>query len=222
MTEASLRERKKQRTRQLIADTAARLFAERGFDGVSVAEIARTAQLSEVTVFNYFPTKGDLVFGRMAFVEEQLVTAIEQRAPQESITTAFGRVLLADVDQLDARAEVIAEAAAVIRASPTLQAHEREITERYTAQLAVVLAAESGVNQDDIEARAVASALMAVHRGLLEHVRNAVLAGTRGAQLAGDAAEQARRALARLESGLADYPVRAAVRRRAGSIEIEQ
>ena len=222
MTEASLRERKKQQTRQLIADTAARLFAERGFDGVSVAEIARTAQLSEVTVFNYFPTKGDLVFGRMEFVEERLVAAIEQRASRESIAAAFSRVLLADVDQLDARAEVIARAAAVIRASPTLQAHEREITERYTARLATALAAEAGMDHDDIEARAVASALMAVHRGLLEHVRNAVLAGRRGARLAEDATEQARRALARLESGLADYPVRGAVKRRAGSIEIEQ
>jgi AcrR family transcriptional regulator len=222
MTEASLREQKKQQTRQLIADTAAQLFAERGFDGVSVAEIARTAQLSEVTVFNYFPTKGDLVFGRMEFIEERLVAAIEQRASQEPITAAFGRVLLADVDQLDARAEVIARAAAVIRASPTLQAREREITEQYTARLATVLAAEAGMDHDDIEARAVASALMAVHRGLLEHVRNAVLAGRRGARLAADAAEQARRALARLESGLDGYAARGAVRRQAGSTDVEQ
>jgi len=222
MTEASLREQKKQQTRQLIADTAARLFAERGFDRVSVAEIARTAQLSEVTVFNYFPTKGDLVFGRMEFFEERLVAAVEQRAPEESITTAFGQVLLADIERLDARAEVIAKAAAVIRASATLQAHEREITEQYTARLATILAAEAGANHDDIEARTVASALMAVHRGLLEHVRNAVLAGRRGAELAKEGTEQARRALTRLDSGLADYPVRGAVRPQAGSIEIEQ
>jgi AcrR family transcriptional regulator len=208
MTEPGLREQKKQQTRQLIAETAARLFAERGFEDVSVAEIARTAHVSEVTVFNYFPTKGDLVFGRMEFVEERLVTAVEQRSPEGSIATAFGRVLLADIDQLAARAEVIARAATVIRASPTLQAREREITEQYTTRLAGILAAEAGRNHDDIEARVVASALMAVHRGLLEHVRTAVLAGQRGARLAGDATEQARRALARLESGLAGYPAR--------------
>jgi len=222
MTEASLREQKKQQTRQLIADTAARLFAERGFDGVSVAEIARTAQLSEVTVFNYFPTKGDLVFGRMEFIEERLVSAVEQRAPQESIAAAFSRVLLAEIDQLAARAEVIAKAAAVIRASATLQTREREITEQYTTRLATILAAEAGANHDDIEARTVASALMAVHRGLLEHVRNAVLTGRRGASLAEGAAEQARRALVRLESGLAGYPARGAVRSQAGSMDIGQ
>jgi AcrR family transcriptional regulator len=57
-----LRERKKQRTRELIAETARELFVERGFERVTVAEIARSSEVSEKTVFNYFPTKEDLVF----------------------------------------------------------------------------------------------------------------------------------------------------------------
>ena len=52
-----LRERKKQQARELIAETARRLFVERGFEGVTVAEIAREADVAEKTVFNYFPTK---------------------------------------------------------------------------------------------------------------------------------------------------------------------
>jgi AcrR family transcriptional regulator len=206
VAEPGLRERKKQQTRQLILETAARLFVERGFDGVTVTEIARAAELSEMTVFNYFPTKEDLVFGRMEFFEEQLVAAVEQRAPEESALAAFGRMVLAGVDQLSARTDMIAKAAMLIRASPALQAREREITARYTARLAGIFTAETGAADDDIEAWAAASALMAVHRGLLEHVRNAVLAGRRGAALTQDAVTQARRALARLESGLARYP----------------
>jgi AcrR family transcriptional regulator len=206
VAEPGLRERKKQQTRQLILDTAARLFVERGFDGVTVTEIARAAELSEMTVFNYFPTKEDLVFGRMEFFEEQLVAAVQQRAPEESALAAFGRMVLAGVDQLSARTDMIAKAATLIRASPALQTREREITARYTARLAAIFAAETGSADDDIEAWTAASALMAVHRGLLEHVRNAVLAGRRGAQLTQDAVAQARRALARLESGLAGYP----------------
>ena len=206
MAEPGLRERKKQQTRQLILDAATRLFVERGFDGVTVSEIARAAELSEMTVYNYFPTKEDLVFGRMEFFEEQLVAAVQQRAPDESAVAAFGRMMLAGVDQLTARTEMIANAAILIRASLALQAREREITARYTARLAGILTAETGSADDDMEAWTAASALMAVHRGLIEHVRNAVLAGRRGTQLSNDAIAQASRALARLESGLAGYP----------------
>ena len=208
VAEPGLRERKKQQTQQLILDTAARLFAERGFDGVTVAEIARAAELSEMTVFNYFPTKEDLVFGRMEFFEERLVAAVEQRDAGESAVASFGRVLLAGIDQPAARADMIAKVATLIRASPALQAREREVTARYTARLAHLFTTETGVAADDIEAWAAASALMAVHHGLVQHVRNAVLAGWRGKRLATDAAAQASRALARLESGLADYPTK--------------
>ena len=206
MAEPGLRERKKQQTQQLILDTAARLFDQRGFDGVTVAEIARAAELSEMTVFNYFPTKEDLVFGRMEFFEERLVAAVEQRDPGEPAVASFGRVLLAGIDQPAARADMIAKAATLIRASPALQAREREVTARYTARLAHLFTAETGAGAHDIEAWAAASALMAVHHGLLQYVRNAVLAGRRVTQLTTDAAAQASRALARLESGLADYP----------------
>src|SRR6202042_1274590 len=61
MPEPGRRERKKQATRHHIAMTAVRLFLERGFDDVSVAEIAEAADVSKVTVFNYFPSKTDMV-----------------------------------------------------------------------------------------------------------------------------------------------------------------
>src|SRR3954452_13637374 len=93
--EPGLRERKKQRTRQLIAETARALFVERGFDRVRVAEVARAAEVSEQTVFNYFATKEDLVFWRLGAFEAQLLSAIRERAPGEPALTAFGRFLLA-------------------------------------------------------------------------------------------------------------------------------
>src|SRR6266487_1803932 len=92
--ELGLRERKKQRTRQLIADTAMRLFRERGFDGVTVAEVARAAQVAEQTVFNYFPTKEDLFYWRLETFEDELLEAIRGRAPGESFLAAFGRFVL--------------------------------------------------------------------------------------------------------------------------------
>src|SRR6266567_1038113 len=64
MVTVGLRERKKARTRQLIADTAARMFAERGYEQVAVSDVAREAEVAEQTVYNYFPTKEQLVIDR--------------------------------------------------------------------------------------------------------------------------------------------------------------
>src|SRR3954452_18501163 len=106
--EAGLRERKNQHTRELIADAARRLFAERGFEQVTVAEIARAADVSPQTVFNYFPTKEDLVYWRLEAFGAELLAAIRERPVGEPVIAAFGRSvrrprgLLADGDA-DAR-----------------------------------------------------------------------------------------------------------------------
>src|ERR1700720_4013222 len=126
--EAGLRERKKQQTRELIADSARGLFADRGFDAVTVAQIARAANVSEVTVFNYFPTKEDLFYGGMQFFEEQLIAAVRGRARGESAMSAFRRHVLAGADTLATRQTVasIKRATQAISKSPALAARERE------------------------------------------------------------------------------------------------
>jgi AcrR family transcriptional regulator len=209
-TATGLRQRKKQQMRRLIFETASRLFAERGFDAVTVAEVARAADVSEMTVFNYFPTKEDLCFAGMAFFEERLLDAVRTRATGVSAPAAFRRLVVDGCSQLAAEenAEVIAKAAALIGGSPALQVREREIVARYTQQLAELLAAETGAHPDDVEPQGVASALMGTHRALVAHVRSSAVAGRRGPRLAAEARSQARRAFARLDSGLADYAIR--------------
>jgi AcrR family transcriptional regulator len=205
--EVGLRERKKEQTRQLIADTAHRLFADRGFDAVTVAQIARAANVSEVTVFNYFPTKEDLFFGGTQFFEEKLLDAVRTRAPGESVLEAFRRPVLAGFPVLAAeqRIEAIVAARTLISTSPSLEAHEREIVARYTRLLAEQLAEEAGTKPGDVEVMGVASALMGVQRAVAEYVRSSVLAGRRGPKLVADARSQAVRGFKRLEVGLADY-----------------
>ena len=78
-----LRERKKKQTRHVIAETALRLFNERGFDAVTVAQVAKAADVSEATVFNYFPTKESLFFGQMQSFEEALIQAVRERSGGE-------------------------------------------------------------------------------------------------------------------------------------------
>jgi AcrR family transcriptional regulator len=209
-TEQTLRERKKQQTRELIATTANRLFVEKGFDEVTVAEVARAANISEGTVFNYFPTKEDLFYGRMEVFEAQLVDAVRSRPSSEPVLAAFRRHVLEGVPRL-ARNEVadqITTAARVVSASATLQAHEREVVARYTDELATILVEEAGGRASQVEAWTVANALMGAQRALVTHVHASILAGKRGAKLASDVKAQGTRAFARLERGLADYGLR--------------
>lgn len=79
MTGTGLRDLKKARTRRLIAETAARLFAERGYEQVTVSEIARAAEVAEQTLYNYFPTKEQLVTDREQQIEERLGALIRAR-----------------------------------------------------------------------------------------------------------------------------------------------
>ena len=79
--ELGLRERKKLKTREEIAAAAMRLFGERGFDAVTVAEIARAAEVSEKTVFNYFPSKEDLIVHRGQEKTAALIEAIRELTP---------------------------------------------------------------------------------------------------------------------------------------------
>jgi AcrR family transcriptional regulator len=79
VAETGLRALKKARTRRHIADTAARLFAEHGYEKVTVSEIARAAEVAEQTLYNYFATKEQLVTDREQQIEERLGELIRAR-----------------------------------------------------------------------------------------------------------------------------------------------
>jgi AcrR family transcriptional regulator len=205
-----LRERKKQQTRQLIADTARRLFAERGFEGITVAEIARAADVAEKTVFNYFPTKEDLFYSRLESFEEELLDAIRTREPGESVLAAFGRFVLKPSGLLARKdaGEQLRTVTRVITTSPALLAREEQILARYTASLAALIAEETGAGAGDVEPWVAANALIGVHRALLDAVRTRTLAGTPNEAIAREVRAQGERALALLERGLGDYAVK--------------
>jgi AcrR family transcriptional regulator len=207
--ELGLRERKKQRTRELIAATARDLFIERGFEAVPVTEIARAAEVSEATVFNYFPTKEDLLYSRLEVFEEELLAAVHERRTGESVLAAFGRFisvprgLLASEDP-----DVVEELAAIVRViaeSPALLAREQQIFARYTGALAAVLAEETAARADDVRPWIVADTLIGVHRALVDYTRRQILAGTRNPELARRLRRQTRRALDLLAKGLGGY-----------------
>ncbi|MGZ4185391.1 MAG: TetR/AcrR family transcriptional regulator [Solirubrobacteraceae bacterium] len=206
--ELSLRERKKEKTRRLIADTARRLFVERGFEAVPVAEIARAAEVSEATVFNYFPTKEDLVYWRLGSFEDELLATIRARQSGESALSAFRRFLLAQRGLLgqpdEASREQLVGITRVISESQALRAREQQILAGYTSSLAWLLVEEGG-GSDELDAIVAANAMMGVHRALIQYTRSRILDGVPSPRLARDVRARAERAFLLLERGLGDY-----------------
>lgn len=199
-----LRERKKQETRQEIFEAAQRLFGRHGFDKVTVAAVAREADVSEMTVFNHFPTKEDLFYEGMQVFEEQLLEAVRNRPRGDTALDAFRRRVLEGASSLEARgrAEAIVRAGRIIASSPSLRARESQIVDDYTRRLAELL-------PGDVEASVAAATLMAAHRALVAWTRRRAAAGDRGPALAEGFRRQARRAFGRVERGLGDYAIKA-------------
>jgi AcrR family transcriptional regulator len=205
-----LRERKKQRTRALIEATALRLFLERGFEAVTIAEIAQAAEVDAKTIYNYFPSKPDLVFKRLEAFEQALLDAVRERAAGESILAAFARFVLDSQGVLgeEEASEHLRAINRMITASPALLAHEEQVFASFTASLAALIAEETRARADDVQPSVVAHALIGFHRSLVDYVRRGTLAGAPNRKLARDLRGQARAALGALEHGLGGYGVK--------------
>jgi AcrR family transcriptional regulator len=171
-----LRESKKLRTRQEIADRAMQLFVQRGFDRVTVAEVAAAAEVSEKTVYNYFPTKEDLFFDEVPAREAALVTAIRDRREGESVTAALRRLQAGECPRLCSPG--FATFARIIEESPALQAKELEVMARFVHVLTDTLQAELSIDERD--ARIAAGLLVSIHRQLFHSARRRALAGEHG------------------------------------------
>lgn len=125
--EEGRRERKKRQTREAIAETAVRLFAEHGYDDVTIADVAAAADVAVTTVFNHFKTKEDLFFGAFTPPEDGLAARLRARDPGEGPAEVVQRLLADAFDRPPEPTEFAAKVAhherfrAVLAASPALQ-----------------------------------------------------------------------------------------------------
>jgi AcrR family transcriptional regulator len=202
-----LRERKKQETRQAISDIATVMFVQRGFDAVTISQVAEAAGVSKMTVTNYFPRKEDLVFDRGEAIIASLASAVASRAPGESLLAAIRR----DYDQAVARADVTLGLsspafATMIENSPVLSGRGLELLHQREQALGDAIAAETG--RDDPQQRVVAAYLASVHRVLYAEGSRRSLAGEPRAEILAALAAEAKRAFDRLEPSLGDYGIR--------------
>lgn len=176
----ALREEKKRATRATISDAAMGLFLAKGFDQVTVAEVATAAQVSVNTAFNYFPTKEDLFFDRQAEVVRRLATAVAGRHPGESAVAAIHRCFLDRLRSNDPTLGLGADVSRfwqIVSDSPALQARLRHIDERTELALADALASATGTGADDPTPRLAAAVLAGVDRALHGEIRRRMLAG---------------------------------------------
>ncbi|MFC1413304.1 TetR/AcrR family transcriptional regulator [Streptacidiphilus sp. N1-12] len=145
------RERKKAATRQAIADTALRLFLERGYDQVGVREIAEVADVSVSTLFNYFPQgKEALVFDEDAGHEAALVGAVTDRPPGLTIPEALRAHFTEYVTSPHTRDPRFAALQQLVRQTPALREYAHAMSLRHETALAHALAEQTGRPQDDL------------------------------------------------------------------------
>jgi AcrR family transcriptional regulator len=155
VTSPGRRERKKAATRALISDTATRLFLERGFDGVTVKEIADAADVSPTTVFTHFPTKESLVLDEAPHQEEALVAAVRDRPDGQGVLAAIEAHLMTERLARDPADPQLRQFTAMIADTPALREHARRMVERHEVALAAAVAAAEPA-AGELRARALA------------------------------------------------------------------
>jgi AcrR family transcriptional regulator len=202
-----LRQRRKQETRQAISDVATRMFASRGFDEVTIAQVADAAGVAKMTVTNYFPRKEDLVFDRAEGIVRSLADAVAARAPGESMLAAIRRDYAERVARADVTLGLSSPAfARMIENSPALTSRGLEMIHQRERALGDAIAAETGA--DDPQQRVAAALLASVHRVLYAEASRRSLAGQPREEICAVLAAQAARAFDLLEPSLGGYGVR--------------
>ncbi|GLZ75592.1 TetR family transcriptional regulator [Actinorhabdospora filicis] len=200
--ELSLRERKKIQTGRTIWTTAVDLFLERGFDAVSVKEIAEAAEVSKMTVFNYFPTKEDLVVHPLAQHTDEPARVIGSRPPGTTPVEAWHAHFMRALAERDAATglsdvPLVRKVQDLIRDTPALFQRALSFRQDGRRSLARALGEETG----EVTARLMAEQILAVRDSLVEMNYLAMRAGTSADDRYPDAVADAELAFGLLRDG---------------------
>lgn len=183
--QSGLRERKKQETRDRIQGVALDLFADRGFDRVTVTEVAAAADVSPATVFNYFTTKEDLVLEGMATYGRGLIELLRERDPNTSLLEAFrdhirqprGALATDDPSAMTGLVRV----RGIIADSSALQARELLIADALAAELGDLLADHM---PEGVKRRFLATAIVGITQAMTTEIHRLAADGLAGSEIA--------------------------------------
>ncbi|MEV6839076.1 helix-turn-helix domain-containing protein [Streptomyces sp. NPDC051133] len=165
------RERKKAQTRQSLADAALELFLERGYDQVGVKDVADYADVSVTTLFKHFSSKEALVFDQDDDLEAELVAAVRERPPGQSIPKALREHLLLKHTQFAVHATDprFADFTRLVQETPALRDYAQRMWTRHEAALARVIAEAVGAPEDDVSCAALARFSLEARTLILRH-----------------------------------------------------
>ncbi|MFI1678758.1 TetR/AcrR family transcriptional regulator [Streptomyces sp. NPDC020607] len=203
-----LRARKKQRRFEEISETAITLFLEKGFEKVSVAEVAAAAEISKPTLFRYFASKEDLVLHRFADHEDEAARTVAARPAGLTALDALHRHFLDGLERHDPvtglnDAEGVLAFHRLLYGTPSLVARLHGYQNRSEQALATALRAAHGGTP--LDARLAAAQIIAVQRVLAEDNWQRVAAGEPVPRVHEDAVTAANGAYAQLRTGLTRY-----------------
>ncbi|MFE0174327.1 TetR/AcrR family transcriptional regulator [Streptomyces sp. NPDC059002] len=207
-TTGGLRERKKQQTYETVSELAIALFLEKGFEKVSVAEVAAAADISKPTLFRYFATKEDLVLHRFADHEDEPARVVTARAAGHSALDALEHHFLDGLTRRDPvtglnDADGVLAFHRLLYGTPSLVARLYGYQDRSEQALAAALSNAHGGTP--LEARIAAAQIVAVQRILAGENWRRITAGESAAEAAPDAAKAAAEAFTQLRTGLRRY-----------------
>jgi AcrR family transcriptional regulator len=202
-TVAGLRERKKQRTHDAISAAAIALFLDRGYDTVSVADVADAAEVSKPTLFKYFPTKEDLVLHRIADHQGEAARVVRERRPGESPLAALRRHFLDGLDRRDPVTGLnddqrVLAYHRLVFSTPSLAARVASYTEAEEAALAEALGG-------GLTARVAAGQVVATQRILARENWRHLIEGRCADELHPEASKAANEAFDLLNRGLGHH-----------------
>ncbi|MFJ2740214.1 TetR/AcrR family transcriptional regulator [Streptomyces sp. NPDC087440] len=204
-----LRERKKRQTRQYISDVATGLFLDKGFDAVTIAEIAAASDVSVNTVYNYFPAKEDLFFDRSAGVVDLLARYVRGRDPGEPAAAAVLRELRAEVEAVSPRVGLMEgydRFLKVVHEAHTLRSRLWSIQQESQENLQRALSEETGAADDMPEL--VAGQICWVHSTLMAWIGREMVQGRTPAEVSREALVLLDDMEGLLSEGVLNYAVR--------------
>jgi AcrR family transcriptional regulator len=206
-----LRQRKKKLTRQLISDTATRMFLEDGFDAVRVVDVAAACGVAEKTVYNYFPTKEALILDRFEDMEADIRHVFDPHVASLSPVEAAVAAIVVEVETMFEKwgsahhppdPALIRRFAEMINQTPALRAAQWEMLDRMGQVAAEGMAARAGVDPGDPEPQIAASAILGLWRVLFGSMARHAIGDRTAIALRDAVIADVRRAAHLIETGL--------------------